>query len=168
MRNEKTTCLPVTQKDRPDLDWSLRPRMSWVGHELLCSPAYLSLTKIGTDVLMFALSMRRYPPGTKKKPRDYWKPTNSHEILIPYKRVREFFSTNGNRPPTERSVTRAINDLMAKGFIDAVRVGGSGKGDVSKYRLTHDWRVWAPGDPPIYTKEGMSHCRGFCRHPEVA
>lgn len=167
MRNEKSTHLPVTQRDRPDLDWQSSPRMFWVGYELLSSPAYRALTKIGTDILMFALSMRKFPPGTKKKPRNYWKPTNSHEILIPYKTVRDFFSTRGNKPPTERSVTRAINDLMAKGFIDVVRVGGSGKGDVSKYRLTHDWRVWAPGDATVYTKEGMSHRRGFCRDPEA-
>lgn len=157
MANEK-----VTKRSHPHLDWDPQPRVFWLTPELVHSAAYRSLSKIESDILMFIMNLRQYPKVTKKTKRDYHQPINSHMILIPYKTVQAFLSEGGFPPPTESTITRAIHKLMAVGFIDVVHIGGAGPHDVSKYCLTHNWRIWKIGDPLIFTKAGLSRTRGFC------
>lgn len=157
MSNER-----ITSRSHPDLDWNPKPRVFWVTPETIQSAAYRSLSKVAADVLMFALSVRRYPRPTKKIHRDYHHPTNEYEILLPYLAIQAFLSAGGGKAPAESTITRAIHQLMAVGFVDVVHIGGGGPHDTSKYCLTHNWRVWKPGDPPVFSKEGLSRARGFC------
>jgi hypothetical protein len=53
---------------------------------------------------------------------------------------------------------------MHVGFISIVELGGNGKGNMTRYRLEHNWRVWKKGDKACFKKEGLSREKGFC-HP---
>lgn len=154
----------VNKKTRPDLDWNENPRVFWIVQELVQSDAFRSLSKIETDIILWIFSRRQYPYGKEKKrtPRDYWNPLNRHDMKIPYVAVLDFFSGKGMPPPNPSSIARAINSLMHRGFLEPLIIGGRGKGDMSVYRLAHEWRVWREGDPPVYTKAGMSNAKGFC------
>jgi len=154
---------PVTKRTRPDLDWTGREKGFWVFDELLQSDAFRTLTKTESDILLFILSRRKYPSRrAKKTPIDFWSPLNGHDTKIPHIAVTEFFSRMKEPPPVSSTITRAINSLMRRGFLEPVTLGGRGKGSMSVYRLTHEWRVWRKGDPPAYTKAGMSNAKGFC------
>ncbi len=155
---------PVTKRTRPELDWSPQPRVFWIVPELLHSDAYRDLTKIESDLLLFIYSRRSYPmaKGKKKNPRDYWSPLNGHEMTIPHIAVKEFFSRMKAPPPVPSTITRAVINLMRVSFLEPVAIGGRGKGDMSKYRLIHDWRVWRKGDVEVHTKAGMCKGKGFC------
>jgi|GEM_PF-6537623 len=154
----------VNKKTRPDLDWRESPRVFWIVPELIQSDAFRSLSKIESDFILWILSRRQYPYGKQKKrtPRDYWNPLNGNDMKIPYVAVLDFFKGKGVPPPNESTITRAINRLMHRGFLEPLIIGGRGKGDMSVYRLAHDWRTWRKGDPPAYVKDGMSNAKGFC------
>lgn len=157
----------VTKRTNPELGWNPKPRVFWIVHELINSDAYRSLSKFESDLLFFILSLRQYPRESrnfKKSRRDYWSPTNGYELKIAFKAVQDFFNRDGMRkkPPVESTIARAISKLMAVGFLSIVRLGGSGPGVFSIYRLEHNWRVWKVGDGPCFTKKGMSRVKGWC------
>ena len=87
---------------------------------------------------------------------------NGNGMEIPHVAIIDFFSKGKELPPVGSTITRAIEAFMALGFLEAVTIGGHGKGDMTVYRLAHDWRVWRKGDPPVYTKAGMHRAKGFC------
>jgi hypothetical protein len=154
---------PVTKRTRPDLDWTGREKGFWVFDELLQSDAYRTRTKTESDIILFILSRRKFPrKRAKKTPLDFWSPLNGQDMNIPHVTITEFFSKGSEPPPLPSTISRAINSLMHCGFLEPLTIGGRGKGDMSVYRLTHDWRVWRKGDPPVYTKTGMSNVKGFC------
>ena len=152
----------VAKRTYPDLGWSGREKGFWVFDELLQSDAFRTLTKTESDILLFILSRRRYPKRKKGNSIDFWSPSNGHDMKIPYVAAKEFFSRMDQPPLVESTFYRAIESLMHRGFPDPVTLGGNGKGDQSVYRLAHDWRVWRKGNPPVYTKAGMSNAKGFC------
>lgn len=156
----------VTHRSHPELDWSKKPQAIYVAVEVVKSDAFRSLSKIESEILLFIYSKRRYPSfGKTKKKReevDYWKPANEADIKIPYKAVIDFLSKGSVAPPVESTITRAIRKLMKVGFISLTYLGGNGKGDLSKYRIAHNWRLWKKGDPPCFEKAGMERGKGFC------
>ena len=152
----------VTKRTRPDLDWSLRIKGFWVYDELLQSDAYRALSKTESDLLLFILTLRKYPKRKKGTLIDFWSPLNGHDMKIPQVAIMEFFSKMVEAPPVPSTITRAIKNLMHRGFLEPLTIGGRGKGDMSIYRLTHEWRVWKKGDLNVYTKAGMSNAKGFC------
>jgi len=83
-------------------------------------------------------------------------------MTVPYVAVEQFFSKMNIPAPVGSTITRTINSLMRVGFLKPLKIGGAGKGDLSKYELTHDWRIWRKGDPPVYSKAGLSNVKGFC------
>ena len=152
----------VSQRTRPDLGWTGREKGTYIVEELIQSDAFRTLTKTETDLLLFVLQRRKYQKHTKKTPRNTWEPLNGNNMTLPHVAIVDFFS-QGNEPhPVGSTITRAINKLMARGFLEVISVGGNGKGDMTVYRLAYDWRVWRKGDPPVYTKAGMSRVKGFC------
>jgi hypothetical protein len=161
----------VTKRTRPDLDWKETPRGMYLAREILQSDAYRALSKKETDLLFFIYSRRRYPNSYGKKKKglimDYWSPVNGYDITIPFVAVKEFFNQPGRMKttaPCDSTITRAINKLMHVGFISIVELGGNGKGDMTRYRLEHNWRVWKKGDSACFKKAGLERVKGFC-HP---
>ena len=137
--------------------------------ELLQSDAWRSLTKTESDLLLFIYSRRQYPSRKRKMKKsagqmDYWSPLNGHDITVPYIAIKDFFENPEQmnmKAPTDSTVTRAIRKLMHVGFLSLEKLGGSGKGDLSQYQLTYNWRTWRTGDPPCFEKSGKAR-KGFC------
>lgn len=161
----------VTPANSPGLDWWRRPKGFYLIDELIQSDAFRSLSKIETDLLLFVYSRRKYPSAKTKMKKnlgkiDYWKPLNGHTMTIPYVAIRDYFDQpNGmkRKPPTDSTITRAINKLLYVGFISPVEIGGHGQGSMSVYRIANNWRLWRVGDGPCFEKAGLSRVKGFCK-----
>lgn len=72
---------------------------------------------------------------------------NKRNITMTYKELENLFGEGVDGKPrgvSRGSVTRAIKDLLAKGFIEIVRPGGAFKQDKTIYGLTDDWKWWVP------------------------
>lgn len=138
--------------------------------ELIQSDAYRSLSKSESDLLLFIMTRRDYPKtkykNKKSQKMNYWEPLNGYGMTIPWDAIEEFFHRPGRmtrKAPNNSTIARAINKLMSVGFLSVVHLGGNGKGDMSVYRLEHNWRVWKEGDGQCFTKAGLSHNKGFCQ-----
>lgn len=153
----------ITPKSAPNLKWDKSPQRFAVTHELLRSSAYRSLSKLQSDIWLFALTERRYPgrKGKKRREIDYWHPLNNREFKLSHKSIQRFFSNSGIKPPSQQTITAAITKFMEVGLLSIVKMGGRGPGIMTVYRLEHNWRTWKQGDPPCFVKGGLSS-NGFC------
>ena len=152
----------VSKRTHPDLNWSRKAKGFWVFDELIQSDAFRGLSGIEKDILLFILTRRKFNRRNGKDTYDFWEPLNANGITIPHVAVIDFFSKGKQPPPVGSTITRAIQKLMERGFLEPLTIGGNGKGNMTVYRLAHDWRVWHMGDSPVYTKAGMSRVKGFC------
>jgi hypothetical protein len=60
----------------------------------------------------------------------------------------------------QQSVSRAIDELLAKGFIEIVHQGGLGEHDKARYALIDDYQQWKPKMIPFRTR-GHDVRRGY-------
>lgn len=60
-----------------------------------------------------------------------------------------------------KSVTRGIDELLAKGFIKVKEQGGKVKGHASIFKIVDDYKIWRKGMDPISTRRPYRK-RGFC------
>jgi len=154
----------VSQRTYQGLGWTGHEKGTYVVQELIQSDAFRTLTKTETDLVLFVWQRREYRKRRKKSDPviNTWEPLNGNSMTLPHVAIVDFFSQGNEPPPVGSTITRAIKKLMARGFLEAISVGGNGKGDMTVYRLAYEWRVWRKGDPPVYTKAGMSRVKGFC------
>lgn len=100
---------------------------------LVTSKAYLSLGGFAPQVLMLFYCRRRLEKlGRKGKRR--WVCVNSNDIEFTYLEAKKRFGITNSR------FTRAIDDLIAKGFIEIFHHGGCYQKDKTKYKLSERWR----------------------------
>lgn len=155
----------VDHKTNQKLDWGNNPRGTWLTYEMVHSDAFRSLTKIESDIWIF-IQLRKQYPSNKKKKRNYWAPINRDKLYVPIVAISDFFdgSTRGMKinPPSMDSIRKSFLKFMTVGFLSLKHQGGSGKGDMNIYQLENHWRLWKKGDPPCFTKAGMSREKGFC------
>jgi hypothetical protein len=128
-----------------------------IERELLKSKAFSKLSGTGKTVY-FHFRMKcqcktQRNPGRKKETVIL----NNGEIVFPYAEAE----TKWNIPRT--TFMRALNELVAKGFIDVAWSGSGGrKGDVSKYAISKRWRHY---DTPLFEyatrSKDMRAGRGF-------
>lgn len=106
------------------------------------SKAYLALSKNGRQALLAFLDARKQNPAFKK---DTKKGFRSHrfidldKITVTYNEFKEIYGI-----PVQ-SVPRAIDELLAKGFIEIKHQGGAGEHDKSVYALIEEYRRWEAG-----------------------
>lgn len=153
----------VSKRTHPDLGWSGHEKGTYIVEELIQSDAFRTLTGTEKDILLFVWQRRQYRKRRKNDPvNNTWEPVNGNSMKIPHAAIVDFFSRGNEPPPAASTIAKALNALMAHGFLEAVSIGGNGKGDMTVYRLAHDWRLWKKGNPPVYTKAGMARAKGFC------
>ena len=101
----------ITPKTEAGLKWDKSPQRFAVTHELLRSPAYRSLSKLQSDIWLFALTERRYPGRNGKNRRniDYWHPLNNREFILSHKSIQKFFNNSGMKAPSQQTVTAALS-----------------------------------------------------------
>lgn len=111
----------------------------WFERELLESEPFRKLTRAGLQVLVL-FYCRRQMKWMKRT--EYWKITNNGRIVLPYTDAIKRLSVAGKNPPSRKTITRAIDQLVKYGFIDIIHVGGGVKGDCSRYAISQRWREY--------------------------
>ena len=119
------------------------------------SKAFMALTGIAPQLWITVLGKRRFFQfGRKGKKK--WSCTNRDDINITY---IEYFNKFGITQPR---LTRAIEQLLAKGFITIIHPGGGHRHDKAIYGLSDKYLTWKPG-MVIEKREKESVQRGFCK-----
>lgn len=122
--------------------------------EMVYSQALQALTLSERKVLDFAMLERRMAKVSQKKSKKK-RYTTSNEILIPYSQLNgEPFNMNNS------TITRAIDKLLALGFLTITEQGGSRQGHSTKYRFIDKWKTWQSGDEPLEIRKPYPK-RGF-------
>lgn len=118
--------------------------------ELYQSDAFLSLGKNSIKVLIALLDNRkRENPGTSRsKKGNKRKPQfiNLDRLEIPYCALEKIYKINRS------SIPRAIDELLAKGFIKISYHGGACKHDKSLYSWSNNFLLWNAGAKPFETR----------------
>jgi len=119
----------------------------YIERELYQSEAFLSLGKNAIKVLFALLDNRRRETKSKAKNRkgNRRKPKfiNLNSLEIPYGVLEKVYKINRS------SIPKAIDELLAKGFITISYHGGACKHDKSKYAWSDNYLFWTPNTPPF-------------------
>lgn len=112
------------------------PREVYIESKLLQSKAYLSLAGKSAQVLaIFWCKKRMVNFGTTRKKK--WQQINNGELVFTYTQA---IGTYGIRQST---FTRALTELISKGFIDVAHPSTQLRGDVTLYAISDRWRDYA-------------------------
>lgn len=107
-----------------------------IERDLITSKAFLSLSGIAPQVLLLFLSCRIFERRkTHKKKKGEWICTNTDRLSFTYAKA-ESLGINRQR------FTRALDQLIEKGFLNLAHAGGVVRGDVSLYELSERWRLY--------------------------
>jgi hypothetical protein len=128
---------------------------TWVERDLFESKAYLSLKGFAPQLLILFLAKRQFQKhGRKGKEKRIC--VNHDSILFTFIEAKEKYGITKSR------FSRAIDELLAKGFITIVHHGGGFKQDKSIYALSDKWMLWQPGTV-FETRKKVKVQRGFCQ-----
>ncbi len=131
------------------------PPGTWLESETAESKAYLALKGIAPQLLSLFLLKRRFDRVGRKGEKKYLC-TNSESISFTYIEAKKKYEITKSR------FSRAIDELLAKGFIMIIHHGGSFKQDKTIYGLSDNWRFWQPGIV-FEMRERETVKRGFCK-----
>jgi hypothetical protein len=114
------------------------PPGTWIERKLFENKAYLALKGFAPQLLTLFLAKRRFEtvgnPGKQKRIC-----VNSGSICFTYIEARKKYGVSIPR------FYRAIDELLAKGFLTIIHQGGAYKQDKSIYGLSDNWMFWEPG-----------------------
>ena len=129
---------------------------TFIERDMFESAAYLGLKGFAPQLLILILGKRQFskPQGRKGKEKRICK--NCDSLNVTY---TEFLSTY---KITQPRMTRAIDQLLAKGFLSRVYPGGTFRQDKAVYFLSTNWIIWRPGTI-FETREKEGIARGFCK-----
>lgn len=125
----------------------------YLERELIKSKALRSLSATAIFVLLDFLAKRQMFRRKNSNGKKEFIVSNNGEIQYSYKEAE-------SRGITRPAFQRAIDALMARGFIRIAHHGAGGKkGDVSLYEITNGWKSWKHGDVifirPKDTRQGV-------------
>ena len=116
---------------------------TWIERELYLSRAFLSLTGFAPQLLILFMGKRNW------NGQEF---TNTHNLNMTYIELENIFERGSKGPLDNKKggisrprIIRAIDELLAKGFIEIIHKGGAYKQDKSRYALIDDWRIWHKG-----------------------
>ena len=119
----------------------------FIGRELYQSDAFLSLGKNAIKVLFAILDNRKRETGKQAKDKKgnqrKRKFINLDRLEVPYGTLEKVYKINRS------SIPKAIDELLAKGFIKISYHGGACKHDKSKYAWSDNFLLWRPGAAPF-------------------
>ena len=136
---------------------------TFIESRLFLSPAFISLGQRDTapvvsscsaPVLVLFLGKRQYGKRKDKKGQKVRVRVDGNRFTLTYKELE-------SRGISQKRATRAIDELLAKGFISIIDPGGLYEMHKAVYALEEDYRNWRRGDDPIRTR-GRDARRGFC------
>lgn len=128
---------------------------TFIERELFESRAFLTLTGVAPQVLIIFLGKRWFEKvGRKGKEKRFC--TNCSELVFTYIEAENKYGITKSR------FSRAIKDLLKKGFITIKHAGGAYQKDKTIYALSDQWRYWEPGIVFEERKKEIVQ-RGFCK-----
>ena len=128
---------------------------TYVERNLFESKAFLALKGVAPQVLILFLGKRWFnKTGRKGKEKRYC--VNCDSLIFTYIEAKEKYQITKSR------FSRAIDDLLEKGFITIKHKGGGYQQDKSVYALSDQWRFWRPGTV-FEERKRESVQRGFCK-----
>ena len=126
---------------------------TWIERDLFKSKAFLVLRGFAPQLLILFLAKRSFEtvgkPGKQKRVC-----VNCDRICFTCVEAKNKYGITIPR------FKRAIDELLAKGFISIMRQGGAFKQDKSIYGLSEKWRLWQPG-VIFETRDTSDVQRGF-------
>ena len=130
--------------------------------DLLESRAYLSLSGSAPQVLALFMLKRQYETiGGKRRGKQGRVCINSNSLSLTYIEAEKKYGI------TQPRFTRAIDELLAKGFLACVHQGGAYQQDKSRFGLSDKWRLWKPGTVfEVRPREPLK--RGFREPKKIA
>jgi hypothetical protein len=132
----------------------LRPG-TWVERNLFQSKSFLSLKGFAPQLLILFLAKRRFETvGRDGKQKRIC--VNCDSIAFTYIEAKNKYGITKSR------FSRAIAELLAKGFITIIHQGGSYRRDKNIFALSDKWMFWQPG-MVFETREKVGVQRGFCK-----
>ena len=122
-------------------------RGTFLETRIFLSPAWLSLnekSKKSAQVLVLFLGKRKFGKVKVKGKKEMMR-TDDNRLTLTYAEIEARGITRG-------SFARAIDELLAKGFIKISHQGGAYEKDKTIYSLVDDYLQWRPNVPPIRTR----------------
>ena len=123
----------------------------FIERELYQSDAFLSLGKNAIKILLALLDNRKretqHQAKTKKGNKRKPKFINLDCLKIPYGTLEKVYKINRS------SIPKAIDELLAKGFIKISYRGGACKHDMSKYSWSDNYLFWTPHTAPFEVRQ---------------
>jgi hypothetical protein len=130
------------------------PPGTWIERDMFESKAFMALKGFAPQLLVLFLSKRQFiTQGRKGKQKRIC--TNNDNITMTYIELNRY----GISKPR---ISRAFHQLLEKGFITVVHLGGTFRHDKSIYALSDNWLLWQPGIV-FKTREIEKVKRGFCK-----
>jgi hypothetical protein len=127
------------------------PPGTWVEREMFESKAFLSLTGFAPQLLILILAKRQFVTHGRRG-RQKRVCTN---LNITYTEFKNKYGI------TQPRMTRALDQLLEKGFLSIVYPGGTYRQDKAIYALSTSWVIWQSGI--IFEgRKRESVARGFC------
>ena len=114
---------------------------TWFTREMACSRAFVALSSTAKVILIQFLLKRDMDNNHNV--------INKNSITMTYKELENLFGEDafgkkgGGLPRS--SISRGFDDLLAKGFIRVVRLGGAYQKDKTVFGLSDDWKHWYKG-----------------------
>ena len=142
------------------------PPGTWVERDMFLSEAFWALTGAAPQLLILFLSKRKreYIKGHKGKKNYTW--TNLNNITMTYKELENLwyhphktYLPGEAKGLTQPRITRAIDELLAKGFIEKLNPGGAYQQDKAVYGLIEKWKTWKKGN--VYSTRARDAHRGW-------
>jgi hypothetical protein len=131
------------------------PPGTWVERDLFGSKAFISLKGAAPQVLILFLS-KRIIKNVGRNGKQKWICINCDSISFTYIEAEKKYGITKSR------FRRALDELLAKGFISIKHKGGAWQQDKSIYALSDNWQFWGPG-MVFEDREKESIQRGFCK-----
>jgi hypothetical protein len=117
---------------------------TFIESRIFLSPAFMSLNERcqkSAQVLILFLGKRRFGK-VKVKGTKTVKRSDDNRLTLTYAEA-------ANRGISRGQFARAVDELLAKGFISIAHRGGAFEKDKTQYSLVDDYLRWRPGDAPI-------------------
>jgi hypothetical protein len=128
---------------------------TWVERDVFESNAFLSLKGFAPQLLILFLAKRQFRNhGRQGKQKKIC--INCDSLTFTYVEAEKKYGVTKSR------LSRAIDELLSKGFIAIVHHGGGFKQDKSVYALSNNWMLWQPGTV-FETRKKVGVQRGFCK-----
>jgi len=123
---------------------------TFVERDLFESPAFIALSGVAPQMLIYLLGKRDFrKPGKKIQVRTC---VNEDNLKFSY---IELYKLGITQPRG----TRGFDELLAKGFITIKHHGGGGQKDQTVYSLSNRWLLWRKGT--VFEKRPQVMKRGF-------